>query len=335
MISESKSNPNFKNLYQESIGKHLVAIFQGNDNTAPIFWGGGAVAILTIIPMEHWDRFQLTYLIIAELFTLGATALRIFNSSWQPMWSRAVGIVVASLGISGLIWITKNFSMNLSVLFIWVALFAALNFTIKTLVYVIGLIGVEYATVLIASHSGAPIERWLEIIGTALVSGGTVSLLVAELRRNSLQDPLTKLPNRRAWTSRLEEQISQASRSSLPLSIAIIDLDQMKETNDNFGHIAGDQILKTIGSVWPSLLRSGSQLARIGGDEFSIIAPDTDVIGLEAAILRMKNATPEITFSVGIATWDGAESIEHLVSRADKLMYKMKIEKSHPITNEG
>ena len=199
----------------------------------------------------------------------------------------------------------------------------------------IGLISVEYAIVLTVSHSGAPIERWIEIVGTAIVSAGTVSLLVDELRRNSLQDPLTKLPNRRAWASKLGEEINQASRSSLPLSIAIIDLDQMKQINDNLGHAAGDQVLKTIGSVWPTLLRGGSQLARIGGDEFSIIAPDTDVTGLETAILRMSNATPEITFSVGISTWDGIETIDQLVGRADQLMYKMKIEKPHQIASEG
>lgn len=335
MIQEFKSNPKFNTLRKEGIGKHLVAIFQGDDKTAPIFWGGGAIAILTIIPMEHWNRFQLAYLIISELFALCATAVRIFKNSWQPKWSNGAGIGVASVGISGLIWITKNFSMNLSVLFIWIALFAALNFSIRSLAYVIGLISVEYAIVLTVSHSGAPIERWIEIVGTAIVSAGTVSLLVDELRRNSLQDPLTKLPNRRAWAAKLEEQINQASRSSLPLSIAIIDLDQMKQINDNLGHAAGDQVLKTIGSVWPTLLRGGSQLARIGGDEFSIIAPDTDVTGLETAILRMSNATPEITFSVGISTWDGIETIDQLVGRADQLMYKMKIEKPHQIASEG
>lgn len=311
-----------------SIARKILIIFRGNDMTAPIFWGAAALAILTIMPMERWTDFQFGYLIVSEIFALSAATIRVAHVSWVPPWSNGVGITIASLGVGGLIWVTKNYSMNLSVLFIWVALFAALNFSIKSFVYLIAFIGIEYGFLLIAIHDSAPVERWLQIMGTSLVAGGTVALLIDELRDNSLQDPLTKLANRRAWTAKLEEDRKQAIRSGLPLSVAMIDLDDMKQINDEQGHAAGDRVLRVLGSKWPKLLRSGTQLARIGGDEFSIIAPETTQSELQTTITRLSESTPEITFSVGIACFDGTESAESLIARADKLMYKMKFDKT-------
>lgn len=296
--------------------------------TAPIFWSAAALAILTIMPMERWSNFQFGYLIVSEIFTLSAAALRVARVSWLPKWSNGVGIAIASLGIGGLIWVTKDFSMNLSVLFIWVALFAALNFSIRSFLYLIAFLGIEYGFLLIVIHDAAPVERWLQIIGTSLVAGGTVALLIDELRDSSLQDPLTKLANRRAWASKLEDAHKQAIRTRSPLSVAMIDLDDMKEINDEQGHAAGDRLLRTLGSKWPKLLRSGTQLARIGGDEFSIIAPETTQSELETTVIRLRESTPEITFSIGIASFDGKESSDNLIARADKLMYKMKFDKT-------
>lgn len=98
--------------------------------------------------------------------------------------------------------------------------------------------------------------------------------------------------------------------------------------NDEFGHAAGDRLLQTVGSKWPKLLRAGTQLARIGGDEFSIVAPETTSSELEVTIARLSQSTPEVTFSVGITSFDGMESADNLIGRADKLMYKMKFEKT-------
>lgn len=211
------------------VARKILRVFRGTNMTAPIFWGAAAVAILTIIPMENWSRFQLGYLIVCEIVSLGATVLRITRVPWLPSWSNGAGITLAALGIGGLIWVTKDYSMNLSVLFIWIALFAALNFSLKSFLYMLTFIGIEYGFLLIVIKDAGSIERWLQIIGTSLVAGGTVALLIDELRDNSLRDPLTKLANRRAWTHKLEDERSQSLRTGSPLSVAVIDLDDMKE----------------------------------------------------------------------------------------------------------
>lgn len=318
-VNSEKPEINLENLKQI-----ILNIFRGPENTAAIFWGSGALAILTILPMEPWNKLQLGYLLVAEIFALTATILRATHQQWAPKWSTSVGVVVGTIGIGGLVWITNQYSMNLSVLFIWIAIYSALNFSLKSSMYLIGFEGIVYGVVLFLTHGSAPIERWLQIMGTSTVAGGTVSLLVSELRIGANQDALTKLPNRRQWNEKLNEELERAKRNSSCLSVAMIDIDGMKEINDERGHLAGDDVLKTIGSKWAPLMRKGTLIARIGGDEFAAIAPDSTKEDLELIVMRLSQATPEISFSVGIAEWNYTEGLDELLNRADHNMYKMK-----------
>lgn len=328
-----RSNIVHLNSSSPDVPRWHLQLSQDPERIASIFWGAGALVILTVLPMEHWTTFQRTYLIIAELFSIVVTYLRFTNPAWMPKKSHHVAVLIGIFGIGGLIWTTSNYSMNLSVLFIWIALAVALIYPLKTGIFYIGISGIVYAFVLYITHSAVPVERWVEIIGASTVAGGTVSLLVNELKSNSLQDPLTKLPNRRAWTLRIADDFSRARHTSLPLSVAMVDLDGLKEINDEFGHAAGDRLLKRLGSRWGSLMINGSLLARLGGDEFVILAPGSDAKGLQETVITLAQSTPDIQFSVGIATWDGIESYERLLARADEKMYHVKAKKSSDTPN--
>lgn len=313
-------------IFPRALGNRFLDRFEGPYKTAAIFWASGAVVIVTIIPIKRWSVEDLAYLIFAEAFTVTAALLRLFEVSFFPHPSHGIGLVIATFGIAGLVLVSEQYSLNLSVLFVWISLYAAVNFPLRATGKFISFAVLVYAAVLIVGGGPSPFEKWLPIAGTAFVAGGTVGLLIRELRLVSLEDTLTKLPNRRAWSQKLEEELERSRRNFSPLSIAMIDVDGMKKLNDTLGHAAGDSTLKLIGQKWLPLVRKGTLIARIGGDEFSLIAPDADEETAEVLLKRLQDAVPSVPFSFGIATWNGKESEDELLSRADQNMYKMKAE---------
>ncbi len=138
-------------------------------------------------------------------------------------------------------------------------------------------------------------------------------------------DELTGLPNRRAWTFRLPSAMEGARHSRARLSIAMLDLDHFKLFNDQYGHPAGDRLLKAVGTAWLAQLRDSDLLARFGGEEFILLLPDTsDQTALEI-LARLRATTPlGQSFSAGLATWDHSETSDELIARADLALYQAK-----------
>jgi diguanylate cyclase (GGDEF)-like protein len=105
----------------------------------------------------------------------------------------------------------------------------------------------------------------------------------------------------------------------------MIDLDHFKQFNDTYGHPAGDRLLKAGAAAWSGQLRTVDHLARYGGEEFIVLLPGTDVEQAMMILRRVLSLTPSAqTFSAGVATWNGTESAEELVGRADAALYEAK-----------
>jgi diguanylate cyclase (GGDEF)-like protein len=138
-------------------------------------------------------------------------------------------------------------------------------------------------------------------------------------------DELTSLPNRRAWSAELPRAIERARRGGLPLSVAMIDLDHFKRFNDEYGHPAGDRLLKAASVAWLAQIRGVDQLARYGGEEFILLLPDTETPTAVEILARLRAATPlDQMFSAGVAMWDGTETSAELIIRADSALYQAK-----------
>jgi two-component system, cell cycle response regulator len=153
--------------------------------------------------------------------------------------------------------------------------------------------------------------------------------LVAQGRRLETmlhEDPLTGLFNRRYVLTRLDGLISGARRHGRPLSIAVIDVDHFKRINDRFGHDAGDTALVAITTALRDRLRAEDELGRLGGEEFLALLPDTghDAAATVAEHLRVSVHAVNATVSIGWATWDGGESADRLLKRADAALYAAK-----------
>lgn len=149
--------------------------------------------------------------------------------------------------------------------------------------------------------------------------------LLQERRATALSDPLTGLPNRRAWDERFEHELALSHRSGQPLSVAAIDLDNLKKVNDALGHEHGDRQIERCARLWTNALRETDFIARIGGDELFVLLPDCPGPHAEQIARRMLSAAPPgHSFSIGVATWHGDEKGYELVHRADRAMYAAK-----------
>jgi diguanylate cyclase (GGDEF)-like protein len=151
-----------------------------------------------------------------------------------------------------------------------------------------------------------------------------ISRLVHRLDGLARTDALTGVPNRRVWDEELLRELARARRLGTPLCMAMIDLDHFKTYNDQFGHPAGDKVLKDAATAWQLQIRSTDLLARYGGEEFALLLPTSALDVAIRIVERLQAVTPLVTCSIGVVSWDFRESADELVRRADQALYAAK-----------
>jgi diguanylate cyclase (GGDEF)-like protein len=195
----------------------------------------------------------------------------------------------------------------------------------------------------IGSSSGHPFNNpfapyWNSAIrlGLFLITVQLLIQLKASLNSEkelSRTDNLTGAMNKRGFNEVAEKMFELAARHIRPTSIAYIDLDNFKKVNDEFGHFEGDKVLKTVGDILLKSVRRSDVVGRLGGDEFSIILPETNEIGAKSTFLKLKGdlalAMKEhnwpIGFSIGVVSFDLPPArLDEAIRSADELMYHVK-----------
>ena len=146
-------------------------------------------------------------------------------------------------------------------------------------------------------------------------------------------DALTGLLNRRGFETQMAFAVALARRSSRPLSLITVDVDHFKRVNDTYGHEAGDEVLRRLARTLESRLRGSDVVARLGGEEFAVLLPDTDLNGAQSIAQALVTAMAEqqdpvvgtITVSAGVATMRGAEDNgAAMLRRGDAALYEAK-----------
>lgn len=176
----------------------------------------------------------------------------------------------------------------------------------------------------------------ISLIGS-LADNLSVAIENAELHqereRQAVTDGLTGVYNRRAFTETLEKEFERAMRHEQTLSLIIIDLDYLKKINDNFGHMAGDEAIRSIGLVLRQSSRSIDFCARYGGEEFCLLLPNTEIEMAEQLAERLRRLINEvqiegygnISASLGVASFPlHCQSADELFHKADEALYKAK-----------
>jgi diguanylate cyclase (GGDEF)-like protein len=159
---------------------------------------------------------------------------------------------------------------------------------------------------------------------------------LSRVRMLSLTDELTGLANRRAFMRRLEDEVARVQRYGFPLSFALMDLDHFKSINDEFGHAAGDEVLRVYAKNILSVFRHHDMVARYGGEEFAVLLPNTDADGAIRALNKVRRRASETrwqsngaisqvpSFSAGVSLFKPGESASAFIERADKALYRAK-----------
>jgi two-component system, cell cycle response regulator len=168
--------------------------------------------------------------------------------------------------------------------------------------------------------------------------------LIMQLKKMSLHDPLTGLFNRRYVVEKIEELISLGKRNKAAFSLCLIDLDNLKHINDNYGHNTGDNAIKTIAEALQESTRQTDTCARYAGDEFLTVFPNSDAEDVELYVERVKKSLVKkkvkgldykISASYGIAYYSQSDSVTEIIERADQSLYKNKASKPNIAKNDN
>ncbi|MCK5090942.1 MAG: GGDEF domain-containing protein, partial [Gammaproteobacteria bacterium] len=155
-------------------------------------------------------------------------------------------------------------------------------------------------------------------------------------QRYAMTDALTGLHNRGWLDDAFDREVKRSERDQLPLSLIMIDVDNFKKYNDDYGHLAGDHVLTAAARSIRSPLRPNDLVARFGGEEFAVLLPNTDKEGALRAMKKVKARVGQITcdvngqsipiptFSAGLAVYNEGETLGAYIERADQAMYRAK-----------
>jgi diguanylate cyclase (GGDEF)-like protein len=255
--------------------------------------------------------------------------------------TQIVGLSVAGVAAVGVLDEITGYELSLSLLYLLPVALAAWYVGRGAGVAVAALAGLVWLAAGWSAgrrFSTGELAAWNTLVrfGFFVVTGLLLSALRAsqdELRRLARTDALTGLWGRQGFEDRLAHDLALSLRHSTPLTIVYIDVDDFKLINDEFGHAAGDDVLRRIAQVLRVSLRQADSAARLGGDEFALVLPETDPDGarqligklageLEAA---MNGGAQGVSCSIGVVTLrqPGISTLA-VVAAADAVMYRVK-----------
>jgi diguanylate cyclase (GGDEF)-like protein len=177
-------------------------------------------------------------------------------------------------------------------------------------------------------------ELAAQVVAIADESARLRETLLAE-HQKAYRDPLTQLPNRLAYDERLQLEWARAGRRQGDLSLAVFDIDHFKRINDTLGHPVGDQVLRHVAALWLRRVRETDLLARIGGEEFALLLPDTALATAQKVCEELRAQLARVAFqfqgqpvpvsvSVGLTARAAGDTADGCFARADRALYSAK-----------
>jgi diguanylate cyclase (GGDEF)-like protein len=310
--------------------------------TAALLSGAGAIICLVgvLVPGDAQFDDDVLLATAAGAAVLGALLLLVYSHipAWAFHFVALVGTALSTTAAYG--WGSESAFGPLP--YVWVTLFAFYFFSRGAALVHLALIAAGYALALVLEEPVAnPLDGWVATVVTLLVTGLFVSVvserlgsLIRRLSDAAHRDALTSLLNRRGFQNVFDTELERARRGAQPLSLIVGDLDRFKRVNDIHGHAAGDAVLKRVADAIRNAKRGFDSAARVGGEEFAVLAPDCDEHGaymlaerIRAAVHEALSAREEaaLTISFGISTFPlHGQSADGLLRTADQALYAAK-----------
>jgi diguanylate cyclase (GGDEF)-like protein len=311
--------------------------------TFAYLFGTGATLVLISLLLPHSPDRDTTGLLLAAVAAYLVALGFLVGLDRLPLWlyeaSPLAGTALVSLAVY---FGGPQAATSYAMYYFWVALAACyfLRPPIAMAHLVIASLAYGFVLLIGPGHVVLPGLTWAVVTGTLMIVGilmttlrGQVERLVRQLAAAARTDSLTQLANRRELEDRFTAELERSTRTARPLSILILDLDWFKEYNDRFGHSAGDRALVMLAQALKRATRTSDVVARLGGEEFGVLAPETDETEgfLLAERLRAEvrqafaRETEKMTISCGVASFPihGITSGE-LLHAADRALYEAK-----------
>jgi diguanylate cyclase (GGDEF)-like protein len=295
---------------------------------AGLFYLAGAVIVLLAAMDPAVARVRLLA-IAAVVGGIGLASLLLANR-FRPVWTHTLLLAASTLTALGVVSGGGELGpMIIVAIYMLIAMHSAL---LVSPIAIVAHLGWALTSMVISTSLMWPASTVVGMVGVFVAAGGTITLvtctLVERLRQEATTDPLTGLANRATFDRALAQAQATVLRTGEPLSLLLIDLDDFKAINDQYGHAAGDAVLQQSAAAWWELLRGRDTLARLGGDEFAVVLPGA---GLDAACQtadRLQQATTQsVGCSVGVSQWQPGQSADEVLAGADASLYQSKADK--------
>ncbi|HEX2161146.1 MAG TPA: diguanylate cyclase [Thermoleophilaceae bacterium] len=308
------------------------------------FWfalAGSALALLVLAPPQGPD-IDVTGLVVVAVGSATLAAIALIGFDRIPLWCFHAGTVLATLLATVAIYSFGDQAPYGPLPYLWIAVYAFYFFPLPAALVHTAVLGALFGVELgLRDLDWTPIDSWVATIVTLSTAGLVVGVIrdrltgmISRLTDAARTDPLTGLLNRRGFEEAFDVELERARRADRGLSVIVGDLDRFKELNDRFGHAAGDDVLCRVGETIRAMKRSWDVAARIGGEEFAIVAPDTDEHGAYVLAERLRVEIEEtfeppgagqLTASFGIVSFPiHGQTGEALLQAADQALYAAK-----------
>jgi diguanylate cyclase (GGDEF)-like protein/putative nucleotidyltransferase with HDIG domain len=323
----------------QSDGRRAFAVPLMSRALGGLFLAGGTLALLTVLLPHSPQANELgLFIIVANACQVSAGLLGLARR--VPAWLLPVALGWGSALITGVAYFSAGRPSPLIFFYLWVFLYSSYFLTRKQAAAQIAFVGVAYAVVLAARPPPGALAWWAVGMGTLLVTAVLIwtmrvraESLIERLYDAARTDPLTGLLNRRGFRELLDLELERARRSDLPMTVVAGDIDHFKEVNDRSGHAVGDAALQRVARVLESAKRRIDVVARVGGEEFALMLPDTEPHGALLVAERLRCAVLDefaddvvpITISFGIASFrEHCETAASLLRASDDALYAAK-----------
>jgi diguanylate cyclase (GGDEF)-like protein len=305
---------------------------------AVLFIGGGLGAIPSdaLHRPEHPPTIYLLPLLAIVSGLICLTLANRVSRRWLSLMT-----AIATLEIALTVWLTS--SAAFAYYYLLIAFFAAYVFSDRRVIaghFVFASVAALLPIAYDPATARETLEQGMTLIPTLFLTGSAIVFLRERLEQSELgyrrlaeRDPLTGVGNYRVLSDRLPDEIERHRRYGHCLGVVVVDLDDFKRVNDEHGHLRGDLVLQEVAQSLMAVVRSHDVVIRHGGDEFAIIAPETDRGETEELAARMRRHLAQISvdgLSVGASTGcavcpDDAMSVNGLLSHADQELRANKV----------